>query len=128
MAVIVILGILAALSIPLYAGYVRKGKVAEALLAISDIKHGVMTYYQKNGTFIAAADAEAISDTYGVAVDATKWTYGVGATGAITATASAAGSGLDGGTITATPTVHANGSISWAITADGTTIKDDEVG
>ncbi len=128
MVVVIILGILATLSIPLYSGYVKRGKVSEALLAIADIKHGAVGYYQKNSTFAAAADTAAINDTYGVAVDATKWTYAVAGTGVITATASAVGSGLDGGTISATPTVDATvGSISWAITADGTIIKQDEV-
>lgn len=127
MVVVIILGILAALSIPLYSGYVRRGKVSEALLAISDIKQGAVAYYQKNSLFTAAADADDVSDKYGVAVDNSKWTYAVTAAGAITATANSVGSGLDTGTITATPTVDARGSISWAITADGTTIKQDEV-
>ncbi len=129
LAVVVIVGILAALSIPLYAGYVRKGKITETFLAISDIKRGVMTYYQKRGVLADcdATDADDISDTFGIAVDDTNWTYAV-VDGAITATATAAaGSGLTGGAITATPTESARGSISWAVTADGTTIKQDEV-
>ena len=128
MVVVIILGILATLSIPLYSGYVKRGKVSEALLAISDIKQGVMVYYHKYNAFTAAGSVAEISNTYGIAVDDTKWSYNVAATGAITATASAAGSGLDGGSITVTPTVDAAvGSISWAITADGAIIKQNEI-
>ncbi len=125
--VVIILGILAALSIPLYLGYVRKGKIAEALLAISDVKHGVMTYYQKNGTFKDAGDADNISETYGVAVDANKWDYKVKADGEIEGKAATVGYGLDNGKIFATPAVQPNGGISWTVTADGNKIKQDEV-
>jgi prepilin-type N-terminal cleavage/methylation domain-containing protein len=127
MVVAIILGVLAVLSIPLYAGYVRRAKISEALLTISDIKHGVVSYYQKNSTFAVATDADAISDTYGVAVDETKWTYRVKATGEIEVRASSVGSGLDTGKISAIPTIQPNGSISWDITADGNKIKQDEV-
>ena len=133
MVVVVIIGILAAIAIPLYTGYVKRAKINEAKHGIEAIKTGVIAYVQKNSVWPAAcANAAAIKATLGAVVDATKWTYATTATGAITATGTAAaGSGLTGGTVTLTPTAAGAGGvadptgITWAWTAGGGLTVDD---
>ena len=54
MIVIIIIGILAAVGVPLYMGYIRDAKVASAQATISVIANAEKIYNQKNGSFTKA--------------------------------------------------------------------------
>lgn len=127
--VVAIIGILAAIAVPAYMGYVKRAKLTEPLHALDPLKAALSAKYAKDQSFTAAANADVIRTTYGVGLDETKWSYAVAATGAITATAkAAAGSGLANGTITLTPTGNTTtGTVTWAISADGTIISNTDV-
>jgi len=130
MVVVIILGILAAVAIPLYTGYVRRGKISEGLRGVSDLKTAVSMYYQNHGTFPNATDAATIEERLGISFSVTeaKWTYTVTA-GAITATATTfAGADVSGGTIVAEPKEEATtGALYWILTCTDP-IKLEDIG
>jgi prepilin-type N-terminal cleavage/methylation domain-containing protein len=51
MIVVAIIGILAAIAIPLFAGQMRRAKTTEAQLQLNVIAKGAKTYYQTNARF-----------------------------------------------------------------------------
>ena len=131
MVVVVIIGILAAIAIPLYTGYVKRAKINEAKHGIEAIKTGVRAYVQKNSAWPpACANAAAIKATLGAVVDETKWVYSTSTAGIITATGQdEAGSGLGGALVILTPTATGGVAdptgITWALTGEGTITTDD---
>jgi len=54
MIVVVIVAILAAVSIPAYSDYVRRGKITEATTALSGLRVRMEQYYQDNRTYLNA--------------------------------------------------------------------------
>jgi type IV pilus assembly protein PilA len=48
--VIAIIGILAAIAIPQYAGYTKKTKVSEVVHAMGAVKNAIIAYYTEKGT------------------------------------------------------------------------------
>jgi type IV pilus assembly protein PilE len=54
MVVIVIVAILAAVAVPLYVNYVKDAQRTEAKAAIGAVLTAQQTYYQVNGTYLAA--------------------------------------------------------------------------
>ncbi len=130
MVVIIIVGILAAIAVPLYTDYVEKARVTEATSIMGAIitsqkieKQRTTKYYDASDIDMFKSKGIDISDTryftYATAEDAT--------TGGFTITATSTASfGPDTGTITYTynPTVTPPAPpSSWA--ADGTVITDD---
>ena len=57
MAVVTILGILAAISIPLYKGYVYRSKAAEATGSLLEIKNRQESYYADMQTYLNVSDS-----------------------------------------------------------------------
>nr|WP_077034142.1 pilin [Pelomonas sp. KK5] len=118
MIVVAIIGILAAVAIPQYKDYTIKAKIGNALSAVDSYKAAVALCAQETG--VAAGNAPTAcgqSDTSAniPATSATKEVASVAVTsaGAITATlGTGIGSGIDGKTITWTPTVGA-ASVTW---------------
>ena len=120
MIVIAIIGILAAIAIPMYQDYTVRAKASEGLSVMSPCKLAVAEYFSSNSTFPASA-ASAGCDT-----GATKYVSGVAVTGnaATSATVEATFSApaeLNGSKIvlTATPKVGAAGgtfAVDWACT------------
>lgn len=51
MVVVAIIGIIAAIAVPGYASYVRRGKAAEATSTLADLKIKMEQYYQDNKTY-----------------------------------------------------------------------------
>ncbi|HFE38619.1 MAG TPA: prepilin-type N-terminal cleavage/methylation domain-containing protein [Gammaproteobacteria bacterium] len=116
MIVIAIVGILAAVAMPMYKHYVTKAKFSEVVAAADALKTGFIQCIQTADTTSASA-AITDCDTLGeigipaptgdkiasVAIATT--------TGVITATGTTE---VSGRTYTLTPTVAANGSITWA--------------
>ena len=70
MIVIAIIGILAAIAIPMYRAQTCKAKLTEVTNAMSTIASAITAYYNENGALPASlANATAIKTTLGVNVD-----------------------------------------------------------
>ena len=83
MIVIAIIGILAAIALPMYQDYTIRAKATEGLSLMSPCKTGVSEYYSANSSFPTSA-ASAGCDT-----GATKYVSGVAVAGGATATVTA---------------------------------------
>jgi type IV pilus assembly protein PilA len=124
--VIAIIGILAAIAIPMYRAQTVKAKLTEVSNSMSNMASAVAAYYQDEGTFPLntisgqAAAVTAIKTTLGVAIPVVpdgKYIDSIeleGATGRITFTATNTGEGtVDGQTYILSPVVSADGAINW---------------
>jgi len=119
--VIAIIGILAAIAIPMYRAQTVKAKLTEVSNSMSNVASGLGAYYQDEGTWTGAlATAAAIKTTLGVAVPVIpggKYISAVNVAannGLITFTATATGeSTVDGSTYVLSPSVTAQGAINW---------------
>ncbi len=110
MIVIAIIGILAAIAIPMYQDYTVRAKASEGLSVMTPCKLGVAEYYSSNSS-LANTNALAGCDT-----GATKYVSGVavGAGGVVTATFSAPPE-LANSTLTLTPSVIAGATGTFAL-------------
>jgi len=117
MIVVAIIGILAAVAIPAYSDYTVKAKVGNAMSAVDSVKTAVALCMQEAGGDPATCDAGSA----GVPVfTATKEVASATTTnGVIVATfATGIGTGVDGLTMTFTPSTVANQtSIKWTNSA-----------
>ena len=52
MIVVVIVAILAAIALPSYADYVKRGKIIEATSGLSDLRQGMEQYFLDNRTYV----------------------------------------------------------------------------
>jgi type IV pilus assembly protein PilA len=124
--VIAIIGILAAIAIPMYRAQTVKAKLTEVSNSMSNMASAVAAYYQDEGTFPqtaiagAAAAVTAIKTTLGVAIPVVpdgKYIQGISLSaggGVITFTATNTGeSTVDGSTYILSPLVSADGAINW---------------
>jgi prepilin-type N-terminal cleavage/methylation domain-containing protein len=124
--VIAIIGILAAIAIPMYRAQTVKAKLTEVSNSMSNMASAVAAYYQDEGTFPqntiagAAAAVTAIKTTLGVAIPVVpdgKYISGIsltGITGVITFTATNTGENtVDNQTYILSPIVSADGAINW---------------
>jgi type IV pilus assembly protein PilE len=75
MTTIAIIGILAAIAIPSYGSYVRRGKVMEATSALGDVRMKMEQYFQDNRTYQNYVDASCIPLTGRPIIDARYFTY-----------------------------------------------------
>ena len=57
MVVVIIVAILAAIAIPSYVDYVRRGKITEAISTLSDMRVKLEQYFQDNRTYAGAGTA-----------------------------------------------------------------------
>jgi type IV pilus assembly protein PilA len=119
--VIAIIGILAAIAIPMYQAQTLKARLTEATNAMSNVSSGLVAFRNENGYWPACADVTAINTSLGVGVAAGAGTTSrltgitvTGAPGVITATIQNVGNPVDGQTLTLTATTAANGGITWA--------------
>ena len=118
--VIAIIGILAALAIPLYSAYTIRAKLVEVTNMMGYIANAVGIYCQDAGatggavTWPDCPDIATIQSSLGVGVGGRIGAAKIDqATGVIEATLTNIDVKVDGQTLTLTPTVGVDGSISW---------------
>jgi len=119
--VIAIIGILAAVAIPMYKKHVVKAKMTEAVNAVRYIATA-LTVYKQDLSLVGVAwpncpDTAAIQSTLGLGMGAVSRISNAQidpATGTIQATLANIDTVVDGQTLSMVPTEDADGSISWA--------------
>lgn len=118
MIVVAIIGILAAVAIPAYSDYTVKAKIGNALSGVDSIKTQVALCAQEAGGILTDCDAGTNGVVAVADFTATKEVASVTiANGVIVATlGTGIGTGVDGLTITFTPTVG-DTSTTWTNTA-----------
>jgi type IV pilus assembly protein PilA len=123
MIVVAIIGILAAIAIPAYSNYVKKAKFTEVVQASAGAKTAVEVCVTDLGI---AANAAAIGCDAGsngiVPISATKYVDNANSSilaGVITITPNAVEGITAADTYVLTPTVGANGAVTWSDTTSG---------
>ena len=118
MIVLVIIGILAAIALPIYQNYVKRTRMAEVVLAVSGCRTPVSEVYQAGGSAPAAGNWGCeVSGPASARVQSVT----TGANGEIKAVASSFGdAAIDGKILTLVPLI--GGSVANAATDMGKTI------
>jgi type IV pilus assembly protein PilA len=113
--VIAIIGILAAIAIPMYRAQTIKARLTEVTNGMSNIASAVAAYYQENEKFGAANNKASVQTSYGVGLANVLRMddVAVSAAGVITATVTNISSDVNGSTLIMTPTTNTDGSVSW---------------
>ncbi|MFN0149511.1 MAG: type IV pilin protein [bacterium] len=101
MIVVIIVGVLAAIAIPIYSGYVKKARVSEATARIGDLFTAAKAFAIENEDGTAGADWPATISTAGFFGDdspSTNFTYTLAGVddGALTITATGTGNPMTG--------------------------------
>lgn len=110
MIVVAIVGILAAIAIPAYQDYTIRARVTEGLSLASSAKLAVSETALANNALPATQAATGYTSP---AATPNVTSIAIGANGVITVTYTAA---AGGGTIIMTPTMTANGDLTWVCT------------
>lgn len=73
--VVIIVGVLAAIALPQYAGFVERARTTEAVNAIGAIKVAEQAYLMQTANYTNCADAANIGSLLGIALPVNNWTY-----------------------------------------------------
>lgn len=113
--VIAIIGILAAIAIPMYRAYTVKAKMSEVTNAMSQVASAVANHYQETESLVSAGNKASIHGSLGVGLENVTRVHAMSvSSGIITATITGCGNPVDGSTLTLTPAVNqTDRSISW---------------
>jgi len=71
MIVVIIVGILAAVAIPMYQGATERAKASEAVAALGTIRGALRVYYAEHGTYVNASFTDGDQVTNGSVLDVT---------------------------------------------------------
>lgn len=116
--VIAIIGILAAVAIPYYQGYMVRARLVEVEHTMAVVKSAVSGYYQDQGSWPNCATKGEIANSLGVSLGAVTriGDISVGALtpGEITVTVDNIHPMVDNKTIKLTPSPSGDGSIAWS--------------
>lgn len=116
LVVIAIIGILAAVALPLYRGYLIMAKLSEVENAVSTVASGVTGYYEAHSSWPDCPTIPSVGSSLGVALGAIGRinTLSVsGANGMIVAEVKSIHSMVDGKTLTLTPSTNSDSSMIW---------------
>ena len=129
MIVVAIIGILAAVAIPAYQDYIVKAKLSKVSSTVDPLKLAIAMYVQEQGSYINLADPWTSLGLTGAPnrpaeVSALTVTASGGGAGVNTIVLTLTGvkTGIDGTTVTMTPTAVAavTSAIQWTNTCSGT--------
>lgn len=113
--VIAIIGILAAIAIPMYRTQTVKAKMTEVTNGMSNIASALAAYYQENNEWPSTITTkDMVRDSLGVSLGALTRLSAINITnGVITATIGGIDSSVNDRTLILAPTTNSDGSISW---------------
>ena len=116
--VIAIIGILAAIAIPMYRAQTIKAKLTEVTNSMSNVASAVAAYYQENESFPANVPVGMIQDSLGVALPdwtnaRTRFSNMTVVAGVITGTVANIADEVNTRTLILTPTTTTGGAIRW---------------
>ena len=112
--VIAIIGILAAIAIPMYKTQTIKAKMTEVTNGMSNVASAVAAYMQEGNGWPSAPSITEIRNSLGVSVGALSRVSGMSVTdGVIAATVTRIDPAVDNSNLVMTPTSNTDGSIIW---------------
>ncbi len=113
--VIAIIGILAAIAIPMYKTQTIKAKLTEVTNGMSNVASAVAAYMQEGNGWPNAPSVTEIRNSLGVSVGALSRVSGMSVvSGVITATVTRIDPAVDNSTLVMSPTSNTDGSIIWS--------------
>ena len=114
--VIAIIGILAAVALPLYKGYTVMAKLSEVENALATVASGTTAYYYDQNSWPDCPTINEVINSLGVGLGAISRISSISvsnANGTITATIQSIHPMVDNKTLTLTPITSSDGSITW---------------
>jgi type IV pilus assembly protein PilA len=112
--VIAIIGILAAIAIPMYKTQTIKAKLTEVTNGMSNVASAVAAYMQEGNGWPSAPSIVEIRNSLGVSVGALSRVQSMAvSTGIITAVVTRIDPAVDSSNLVMTPTSNTDGSIVW---------------